>query len=99
MKKEKGFCVDGLIETMEKLHFITMVKMRRTMMMKKKGVMKKKSEEKGFWVDSLIETMEKLHPWIRTPVSSSSSNYHTLIILLMMISVLASSFQIPVSGV
>ena len=40
-----------------------MVKMRRTMMMKKKGVMKKKSEEKGFWVDSLIETMEKLH-WI-----------------------------------
>ena len=45
-------------------------------MMKKKGVMKKKSEEKGFWVDSLIETMEKLHPWIRTPVSSS--NYHTL---------------------
>ena len=61
-------------------------------MMKKKGVMKKKSEEKGFWVDSLIETMEKLHPWIRTPVSSSSSNYHTLIILLMMISVLASSF-------
>ena len=47
-------------------------------MMKKKGVMKKKSEEKGFWVDSLIETMEKLHPWIRTPGSSSNSNYHTL---------------------
>ena len=66
---------------------------------KKNELMKKKSEEKGFWVDSWIETMEKLQPWIRTPVSSSNSNYHTLIILLMMISVLASSFQILVSGV